>query len=77
MSNIEVYAPLVDGSLMPYHEKGEGCNLFIETFLGDDLRPPARSLVFKLETESGKNIEVIIPNDSTSAVVLINGKKVI
>ncbi len=76
MSNIEVYAPLVNGGVMPYHEKREGCNIFIENLLGDDMRPPARSLVFKLETEEGKVIELVIPNDLTTAVVLIDGERV-
>ena len=74
MSNVEAYAQLVNGSVMPYLEKGEDCNNLIECFLGDDLRPPARSLIFKLETDEGKCIELILPNNSTCAIVKIDGE---
>lgn len=77
MSNIEVYAPLVDGSLFPLHDVGEGCNLLVATVLGDDLRPPPRSLTIKVATKGGKTVELIIPNDhQATAIVRVDGEDI-
>ena len=74
MSNIEVYAPLVDGGLSPLHEEGESCSLLVETILGDDLRPPPRCLTIRIRTESGKEVIIIVPNDQSNAVVRVDGE---
>lgn len=77
MSNIEIDAPLVDGSLMPYHEKGESCRLAIELLIGDDFGAPPRSLNFTVHTESGKTVRLVIPYDHTGhARVLVDGEVV-
>jgi len=76
MSNIEVYAPLVDGSMFPFHEKGESCKFLIEEILGDDLRPPPRRLTIKIKTSSGKDVIINIPNDHSEATVNINGESI-
>ena len=77
MSNIEVYAPLVNGNMFPYHEAGEGCNLLVEAILSDDLRPPPKNLTIKVSTNSGKNVEIIIPNDHLStAIVRVDGEDI-
>jgi hypothetical protein len=75
MSNLEVYAPLVNGSVHPMHEEGEACSLFISRFLGDDLRPPPTSISLNIRTESGQQVRIIIPNDLSSAVVFVNDEK--
>jgi hypothetical protein len=75
MSNLEVYAPLVNGSVYPMHEEGEACSLFISRFLGDDLRPPPTSISLNIRTESGQQVRIIIPNDLSSAVVFVNDEK--
>ena len=77
MSNVEIYAPLVNGDIYPYHEDGEGCNILVENVLGDDLRPPPKNLTIKVKTDSGKNITIIIPNNHTSkAVVQVDDKNI-
>lgn len=62
MSNLDVSAPLVNGDLYLMHERGQECHLFVKNFLGDDLRPPPRSIVFELITESGHKVKLVIPN---------------
>ncbi|MDV6347503.1 hypothetical protein R2083_08240 [Nitrosomonas sp. Is35] len=74
MSNVEVYAPLVNGSVFPYHETGESCKYLVDRILGDDLRPPAKSLVLKIITDSGKTVILNIPNDHSAATVRIDGE---
>lgn len=64
MSNVEIDAPLVDGSLMPYLEDGATCKAAVELVTGDDLRPPARSLRITVHTAAGKTVVVSIPNDA-------------
>lgn len=76
MSNVEVYAPLVNGSVLPYYETGESCKYLVERILGDDLRPPAKSLVLKIITDSGKTVTLNIPNDHSDATVRIDGEKI-
>jgi hypothetical protein len=77
MSNISIDAPLVDGSLMPYVSKGESCLQAVELITGDDLRPPARSVVIEIQTASGKVVRMTIPNDADGrAVVDIDGDRV-
>lgn len=74
MSNIEIYANMVDGSLHPSHRKGDSCrNLVIKT-IGDDTGPPARNLIIKIDTESGKTVEVIVPNNQSEAIVRLDGE---
>ena len=77
MSNIEVYAPLVNGDVFPFHETGEGCNILVESVIGDDLRPPPKNLTIKIKTRSGKTVELVIPNDHQSiAIVRIDGEDI-
>lgn len=75
MSNLEVSAPLVNGDLYPMHEEGEACKLFVTNFLGDDLRPPPRSITIKIRTESGKHVRIVIPNDLSTSAVFIDDEK--
>ena len=77
MSNIEIDAPLVNGDLMPYHEKGESCRLAVETLIGDDFGAPPRSLNILVHTESGKVVKLVIPYDHTAlARVFVDGDAV-
>lgn len=74
MSNIEIDAPLVNGDLMPYHDKGKSCRLAVEFLVGDDFGAPPRSLDFTVETASGKMVKLIIPYDHRGlAFVTIDG----
>jgi len=77
MSNISISAPLVDGSLMPYINKGDSCLQAVELLTGDDLRPPASRVVIEIVTDSGKTVQVIIPNSNAgNAIVTVNGDRV-
>ena len=76
VSNLEVYAPLVNGDVYPMHEVAEACKLFINRFLGDDLRPEPRSITLNITTESGHKVRVVIPNDLSSAVVFLDDEKI-
>lgn len=74
MANIIITAPLVDGSLMPYISENDSCKETVLFICGDDLRPPPRNVNILVKTESGRLIEVSIPNDSNSlASVAIDG----
>lgn len=77
MSNITVTAPLVNGDLWDPYDDGAPCDELVEMFCGDDLRPPPTSVVITVTTDSGKVVEVWIPNsDSGKAGVRIDGKAV-
>ncbi|MQA40357.1 hypothetical protein [Rugamonas aquatica] len=76
VSNLEAYAPLVNGDVYPMHEVGEACRLFINRFLGDDLRPPPRSITLSITTESGRQVRIVVPNDLSSAVVFLDDEKI-
>lgn len=69
-------APLVNGDLFPMHERGEECCLFVKNFLGDDLRPPPRSIVFELSTESGHKVKIVIPNGVGSARAYVDDNEI-
>lgn len=74
MANIIITAPLVDGSLKPYISENDSCKETVLFICGDDLRPPPRNVKILVKTESGKLIEILIPNDSNSlASVAIDG----
>lgn len=68
MSNFKIDAPLVNGSSFPLHESGDSCASLVVTLLGDDLRPPPRSVIIEVITASGKTVNITIPNDTNSVV---------
>lgn len=75
MSNIEIDAPLVNGGMMSYHERGESCRLAVELLIGDDFGAPPRSLNFTVLTDSGKKVKLVIPYDhKDEAIVLVDGE---
>ncbi|NOT17633.1 MAG: hypothetical protein HOP20_06150 [Sulfuriferula sp.] len=77
MANITISAPLVDGSLMPYISENDSCEDTVLFVCGDDLRPRPRSVKITVKTESGKVMEISIPNDANSiAKVTIDGTKI-
>ena len=77
MSNITVTAPLVNGDLWDPYDGGVPCDGLVELFCGDDLRPPPTRVVIKVTTDSGKMVEVWIPNSgSGKASVRIDGEAV-
>ena len=75
--SIKVTAPLVNGDLWdPLDENASGQDV-VELICGDDLRPPPTSVVITVTTDSGKRVEVWIPNSSNGkAGVRIDGKSV-
>ncbi|MEB0308335.1 hypothetical protein QN382_03425 [Pseudomonas sp. 10B1] len=77
MSNITVTAPLVNGDLWDPFDEGVSCELIVELICGDDLRPPPNSVVIEVTTESGKVVELWIPNsDGGKVSVRIDGQSV-
>jgi len=75
--SIKVAAPLVNGDLWdPFGESASREDI-VELICGDDLRPPPTTVVITVTTESGKRVEVRIPNSDTgTASVRIDGKTV-
>ncbi|AIN60190.1 hypothetical protein N7592_09860 [Pseudomonas juntendi] len=77
MSKISVAAPLVNGDLWDPLGQDASCEDVVTLICGDDLRPPPNSVVIKLTTDSGKQVEVWIPNsDSGTASVRVDGKTI-
>ncbi len=66
MKNLRVYAPLVDGSEMPF-EFSSGKDLIV-TFVGDDWAAPPRCLVFEGRTSDGKIVRISVPFDKSDVV---------
>lgn len=66
MSNLEVYAPAVNGSEYSLHELGESCKSAVHTLFTDDFAAPPKFLIIKIHTESGKEVEIGIPYDHDS-----------
>lgn len=75
--SIKVNAPLINGDLWdPLDENASGEDV-VELICGDDMRPPPTSVVITVTTESGKRVEVRIPNSGSGKVsVRIDGKSV-
>lgn len=61
MSNLEIDAPLLNGCLIRYHEKGESGRKAVEMLIGKDFREPPRSLTLSVHTQSGKLVHLTIP----------------
>ena len=74
MSNLEITAPLVNGDLMPYHDKGESCRSAVEMLVGDDFEAPPRSLNFTVTTASGRTVKLILPYSHEKAIVMVDGE---
>lgn len=77
MSKISVAAPLVNGDLWDPLGKDASCEDVVTLICGDDLRPPPNSVVIKISTEAGNQVEVWIPNSgSGTATVRVDGKAI-
>lgn len=75
--SINISAPLVNGDLWDPLDENATCEDAVLLVCGDDLRPPPRSVVIKVTTESGKVVKVIIPYDHNGqASVQIDGESV-
>ncbi len=75
MPTIMLAAPLVNGDLWDPLDEGATCEDVVQLICGDDLRPPPTCVVIKVTTESGRLVELRIPNsDGTKASVRIDGK---
>ncbi|MGG2023893.1 hypothetical protein AB1J88_28080 [Pseudomonas sp. S8] len=77
MPMITLAAPLVNGDLWDPLEEEASCEDVVGLICGDDLSPPPKNVVIKVTTESGKVVELRIPNSSSGkASVRIDGKAV-
>ncbi|WP_369427078.1 hypothetical protein [Providencia sp. PROV236] len=76
MGNLTIHAGLVNGDLMPIINDDKSSSEIVEAFTGDDTGAPPRSVTITVMTDSGKKIEIYIPNSSASASVKLDGKTV-
>jgi len=76
MSNIEIEAAKVDGSVHPIFEAGKSCDQLAIAFVGDDTGAPVTLVRIKVQTASGKTVCVNIPNGSGEANVSVDGVQV-
>lgn len=77
MPKIKIFASIVNGDMWDPLDEEATCEDAVELICGDDMRPPPTSVVIKVTTESGKVVELWIPNSSSGkASVRIDGKAV-
>lgn len=74
MSNVKIYASLVNGDLMPLIED-QSSQEIVTAFTGDDTGAPPTSVTIEVTTESGAKVKISIPNSTADASVSIDGKK--
>ena len=75
MSNIKIYASLIDGGLMPLIENRSSSEI-VKAFTGDDTGAPPTSVTIEVVTESGKKVRVYIPNSPALASVTVDDKRI-
>lgn len=75
MSNLKIYAGLVNGDLMPIIED-KSSNEIVLAFTGDDTGAPPSSVTIEVITVSGAIVSIYIPNSYADASVTVDGKKI-
>ena len=75
MSNVKIYAGLVNGDLMPIIENKTSKEI-VTAFTGDDTGAPLTSVTIEVITESGSKVKIYIPNSSAQASVSVDGERV-
>ncbi|WP_282748675.1 hypothetical protein [Hafnia paralvei] len=76
MGNFSIHAGLVNGDLMPIVNENLSSDEIVTGFTGDDTGAPPNSVTIKIKTDSGKQVEVVIPNSSASAYVTVDGSMI-
>ncbi|MDK7100811.1 hypothetical protein [Klebsiella aerogenes] len=74
MSNVKIYAGLVNGDLMPILE-GKTSEEIVMAFTGDDTGAPPLSVTIEVVTNNGSKVKILIPNSTADANVTIDGKR--
>lgn len=75
MSNVKIYARLVNGDLMPIIE-GKTSEEIVMAFTGDDTGAPPSSITIEVVTNNGSKVKILIPNSTADASVTIDGKRI-
>lgn len=75
MSNVKIYAGLVNGDLMPIIE-GKTSEEIVMAFTGDDTGAPPSSITIEVVTNNGSKVKILIPNSTADASVTIDGKRI-
>ncbi|MFK3762471.1 hypothetical protein [Serratia ureilytica] len=75
MSNVKIYAGLVNGDLMPIIEDKSSEDI-VTAFTGDDTGAPPTAVTIEVTTGSGVKVKIYIPNSSADASVVVDGKVV-
>lgn len=75
MSNVKIYAGLVNGDLMPIIEEKSSAEI-VTAFTGDDTGAPPTAVTIEVVTESGSRVRIYIPNSSAQASVTVDGKRI-
>lgn len=76
MSEIEITASLVDGSVQDFLEPGQTAADLIKLIVGDDCRPPVRRLSIKITTEKGAVVEIEVPNGPSPVSVSVDSHEI-
>lgn len=72
MSNVKIYAGLVNGDLMPIIENKSSKEI-VTAFTGDDTGAPPSSLTIEVITISGSKVKIFIPCSTAPASVSVDG----
>ncbi|TDY82960.1 UNVERIFIED_ORG: hypothetical protein C7429_101449 [Pantoea allii] len=75
MGNVNIYAGLVNGDLMPIIENRSSKEI-VTAFTGDDTGAPPSSVTIEVITESGSTVKIYIPNSSADASVTVDGRRI-
>ncbi|QII37879.1 hypothetical protein G3M83_09295 [Rouxiella badensis] len=73
MGNFSIHAGLINGGLMPIMENEKSSGEVVTAFTGDDTGVPVTSLTVTVHTDSGKIVEIVVPNSSATAIVKVDG----
>lgn len=69
-----MHAGLINGDLMPIIDSDKTSSDVVIGFTGDDTGAPPTSLTVTVMTESGKKVEIVVPNSTARAIVKMDGK---
>lgn len=75
MSNVTIHAGLVNGDLQSIIA-GRSSEVLVDAFAGDYTGSPVSSVTITVLTDSGKQVQIVIPNSSANAWVKIDGEMI-
>ncbi|WP_417908851.1 hypothetical protein [Candidatus Electronema sp. PJ] len=75
MKNFEFRISFVNGDASFLNEGWSTGKDFLEHVYGDDTGVPVTGISISVETESGKKVSIVVPNNQSDPYVLVDGRK--